>query len=127
MSNIEVGEYVRTKKRGIFKVLSLETTPYGYMVGTTDNDKFGTFTIGKGFSHEIKNDIVNHSKNIIDLIVANDYVNGRRVIYVSSIEDGDGNERLCVFVEETQDCIEAQDIKSIVTWEMMKSVEYRVE
>lgn len=71
--------------------------------------------------------IVNHSKNIIDLIEAGDYVNGKRVIYVDTIEDGDGNERLCVFVEETQDCIEAREIKSIVTKEQFASMEYRLE
>ena len=65
---IEVGEYVRTKKRGIFKVLSINKTAYGHLCGTTDNLNNGTFTIGKGGSSEIKNDIVKHSKNIIDLI-----------------------------------------------------------
>ena len=72
-------------------------------------------------------DIVKHSKNIIDLIEVGDYVNGKRVIYVDTIEDGDGNERLCVFVEETQDCIEARDIKSIVTKEQFANIEYKLE
>lgn len=53
-------------------------------------------------------------------------MNRKRVIYVASIENKDDEEELCVFVEETQDCIEAKDIKSIVTKEMMKSVEYRI-
>ena len=46
---------------------------------------------------------------------------------VDTIEDGDGNDRLCVFVEETQDCIEAREIKSIVTKEQFASMEYRLE
>ena len=109
---IQVGEYIRTDNGMIFKVLEVE----------------------KG-SVKIKSDyrewigiccIVKHSFNIIDLIEENDYVNGKRVVYVASIENKNDEEELCVFVEETQDCIEAQNIKSIVTKEVMKSVEYRV-
>ena len=65
---IEAGEYVRTKKKGIFRILSKRQTPYGYYCGATDSDKHPTYTIGKGGTAEIKNDIVKHSKNIIDLI-----------------------------------------------------------
>jgi len=71
---IEVGEYVRTKKKGIFKVLSIRKTPYGHYCGTVDNDNIRTFTIGKGGNAEIKNDIIKHSKNIIDLIEYGDLV-----------------------------------------------------
>ena len=63
---IKVGEYVRTKKYGIFKVIKLEKTIYGYSWGETDNSII--FSIGKDGSYEIKNDIIKHSKNLIDII-----------------------------------------------------------
>ena len=66
------------------------------------------------------------SPNIIDLIEEDDYVNGKRVIYVASIEKYD-EEELCVFVEETQDCIEARDIKTILTKEQYKANCYEVK
>lgn len=53
MEEIKVGEYVRTKKKGIFKVLTITKTAYGYLCGTTDNEHISTFTIGKGGSAEI--------------------------------------------------------------------------
>lgn len=110
---IEVGEYVRTTDGEIHKIKSIE-------------DNFIEYENGYGiFVREIDY-IINHSKEIIDLIEKGDYVNGKRVIYVASIENKYDEEELCVFVEETQDCIEAKDIKSIVTKEMMKSVEYRI-
>ena len=98
---IEVGEYVRTKKKGIFKVLSIRKTPYGYYCGTVDNDNIRTFTIGKGGNAEIKNDILEHSKNIIDLIEVGDYINGQLIekiykkekdrIYYEFLENKDGS------------------------------------
>lgn len=81
-----------------------------------------------GWSMEqLKDIVVKHSKNIIDLVEEGDYVNGRRVIYVDTIEDENDNEKLCVFVEETQDCIEENEIETIVTHEQFANVEYKVE
>lgn len=57
---IEVGEYVRTKKGKIFQ--------YGK----------GRAYLGKD------NEIVNHSKNLIDLIEVGDYVNENRVYKITS-------------------------------------------
>lgn len=123
MEEIKVGEYVRTKNQGIKRIDTIfenkTVNKYGYEIGSEWD--------GKLYSTIKTKDIFKHSKNIIDLIEVGDYVNGKRVMYVDTIEDGDGNERLCVFVEETQDCIEARDIKSIVTKEVFRNAEYRVE
>lgn len=101
---IEVGEYVRTKKGKIFK--------YGK----------GRAYLGKN------NNIVKHSKNIINLIEVGDYVNGYRVINVINGEycpsgkcvdiDSNMQSEECTFWEE--------DIKSIVTKEQFKQIEYKI-
>ena len=112
---IEVGEYIRDKEGNITKIiniLSLFKDVYLYL--------------GEDGYQYSENAIIKHSKNIIDLIEVGDYVNGKRVIYVASIENKDDEEELCVFVEETQDCIEAKDIKSIVTKEQFENLEYKV-
>lgn len=59
MSEIEVGEYVRTKKGKLFK--------YGK----------GRTYIGKD------NYITKHSKNILDLIEVGDYINGYEVLKIN--------------------------------------------
>ena len=65
-------------------------------------------------------DIAKHSPNIIDLVECGDYVNGSRILditgdYINATEWNCCKSRL----EKT--------IKSIVTKEAMKSVEYRIE
>ena len=121
MEEIEVGEYVRTPYFNIEKVERIDKAKkpfYDDMVITDCN----AFSMSWLLNRNVK-----HSKEIIDLVEEGDYVNGKRVIYVASIENKDDEEELCVFVEETQDCIEAKDIKSIVTKEMYKNIEYRLE
>ena len=125
MTNLEIraGEYVRTKKHGIFKVAEIHKTEYGYYVLSTDT--FEAFTIGKGFSYEIKNDIVNHSFNIIDLIEVGDYVNGN---YIQEIKEKKGNEMICLLDSDYEfySLIRSEDIETIVTHEQFKSMEYEV-
>ena len=71
--------------------------------------------------------IVNHSKNIIDLIEVDDYVNGKRV-FATYNRINDNEEKVVLaenYDEWTDDGIIAnKDIKSIVTKEQYKSVEY---
>lgn len=92
---IEIGEYVRTKKGKIFK--------YGK----------GRAYLGKD------NEIIKHSKNIIDLIEVGDYVNGKYVKEINQYKDGKSIIALIGIIDE-------QDIKSIVTKKQFKSVEYEV-
>lgn len=125
---IEVGEYVRTKKKGIFKVLSIRKTPYGYYCGIVDNDNIRTFTIGKGGYAEIKNDIVNHSKNIIDLIEEGDYVNGYFCRYITDINTGE--KYLCNYDLNEMQWVPLETIdvwENILTKEQYKANCYKVE
>lgn len=129
MEEIKENDYIRTKKKGIFKVLSIKKTAYGYLCGTTDNDNISTFTIGKGGNAEIKNDIVKHSSNIIDLIEVGDYVNGSEVV-AEKYKNYDMN-----FINVDSKIsfgwgygvIPENDIKSIVTKEQFALAEYRLE
>lgn len=121
-NEIKVGDYVRTKKKGIFKVCSIKKTPYGYYCGTTDNEHIPTFTIGKGGNAEIKNDIVKHSSNIIDLVEVEDYVNGEPVEKIET-----GLDWGLEITTTTEYITNEEDINSIVTKEQFKSVEFRLE
>ena len=93
---IEVGEYVRTKKGKIFQ--------YGK----------GRAYLGKD------NEIVNHSKNLIDLIEVGDIVNGERILDIT----GD-----YIHTNETDHnkFYLAKHIKTILTKEQYKANCYTVE
>lgn len=136
MGKIEVGEYIRTKNKGMLKVCSLRKTPYGYLCGTTDNENISHFTIGKGGHSEIKNNIIKHSKNIIDLIEVGDLIQydsnnyGTDIIEVvtencnvnEDYEDGIGF--VCTALDS---CIRTERIKSILTHEQYENNCYKVK
>lgn len=95
---IEIGDYVRTKKGKIFK--------YGK----------GRAYLGKD------NEIVKHSKNIIDLIEVGDIVNNGYIYETGNSEDGykwvHNLNGLLLFEE---------DIKTILTKELYQANCYTVE
>lgn len=76
MENIEIGEYIRTKHHGIKKVVRIneKATKNKYVV-YYHIDKEGD----KTYITINIDDIINHSKNLIDLIEVGDYVNTNRV------------------------------------------------
>lgn len=117
MSNIEVNKYVRTKKGFIAKVSEIES---GYIFSDDTIDM--VYEECRGYVEE--KEISNHSKNIIDLIEVGDYVNGYLVTYVDKFSNQldilDGR-------FEYPSTIDSKDIKSIVTKEQFKSIEYEVE
>lgn len=101
MSEIEVGEYIRTKNGLIFKA-----TEYWL----------------SELTKEIKEGIKSHSKNIIDLIEEGDYVNGYKV---DSIENGK------LIIGDTTQVVEQilennKDIKAILTHEQYEENCYKV-
>ena len=127
---IEVGEYVRTK--------------HGYIVKTTE--KSNIFNLGyeeeyidmeyEIYSLPFEEEIVNHSKNIIDLIEVGDYVNGCRVKQINcKLEyiDDDSD----TGVSEVYDGLEIEgyptwiyfepEIKTILTKEQYEANCYKVE
>ena len=107
---IEENMYIRTK-RGIRKVEQIE-----------DNK----ILVDKGCFFYYEYEIIGKpSYNIIDLIEEGDYVNGKKVIYIEDLEgsmrefnlEGENPEKDCGHWEE--------EIKSIVTHEQFKNMEYK--
>ena len=127
---IEVGEYGRTNKGKIFIFAWLENSDgkrYTNKVllgnGKIFENKFYYFDDGE--------EIVKHSKNIIDLVEVGDYVNGHRVTeskykqydkyYFIDIDCNDISFGWGIGV------IPVDEIKSIVTHEQFESIEYKVK
>ena len=133
---IKVGEYVRTRKYGIKKIV-----PDGrYVIIDEDKNRRMYYVDQDGIPSECEfagyvwsDDIVKHSKNIIDLIQVGDYVNG---YLVEKVEKVPNEEIGKVVVLDTDNVggydyyaedIYKEEIKSIVTKEQFKSMEYRLE
>ena len=120
---IEIGEYVRNKKGYIRQVVR------------RDADKHILLDIGfEGFNYltqiEEKEDIVKHSKNIIDLIEVGDYVNGYKVLVIEKHFQVQPY-RINIMVYKTKDAefwisLEEETIEDIVTKEQFESVKYKV-
>ena len=122
---IKVGEYGRTNKGKIFIFAWLENSDgkrYTNKVllgnGKIFENKFYYFDDGE--------EIVKHSKNIIDLIEVGDYVNGEQVSNVDKIDNIN-------FIEWTDGDMYKTEIENdkfietIVTKEMMESISYKVK
>lgn len=127
MEEIKVGDYVRTDRGLIRKVKTIHSEE--------DREKQKGFSKIKGIliNGNIKiSDIVNHSKNITDLIEIGDYVNGSEVVTVYGYDE-DGNDRDDRGIIEVDDDyayrVYLEDIKifSIVTKEQFANMEYRLE
>jgi hypothetical protein len=129
---MKVGDYVR------FKTLSREIK-IGKVIDIIEPDKE---SMKKYCVYDLDNNeatvddyIIKSSPNIIDLIEAGDYVNGKQVEWVgydlykehnNGTLEGIGEKRV-LFNSFTKDSVRQSGIKSIVTKEMYSSVEYRVE
>lgn len=121
---IEVGEYVRTLEQGfIGKLIGINEGALNYYkidVGREiihcDNSRDNYIYSRDGFG-------LKHSKNIIDLIEKDDYVNGERMDIVERDENG----KVYYLQNAELPCISIKDIKSIVTKEQFKNIEYRLE
>ena len=114
MSNIEVGDYLR-----IFGMITKVTAIDEDYI---DVDNKELICIPKS---SLKYTIYKHSKNIIDLIEVGDYVNGVKVancgkgVFVRRIVQLENN----YVITNVDDC----KVRSIVTKEQFKSIEYEVE
>lgn len=123
---IKINDYVRTKSGIITKLEEIDKEYYWF-------DK----TIRYGYSEPIdylsedklEETIVNHSPNIIDLIEAGDYVNGNIVYDVidDEIQLLSGKIRKKRIHMITGLLIDEDEIKSIVTKEMIESIKYEVK
>ena len=112
---MEVGEYVRTRIGIIDKVVKVnkgKNKPFVYYDYTCEK---------RNYDEEA---IVKHSKNIIDLIEVGDYVNEKRINDIEKFDNG------TIYIKHSEhDYIcdyQQEKIKSIVTKEQFKSIEYEV-
>ena len=133
VDKIEVGEWIRTHTGEIGKVFKVElakeerekypNNPYkGYW-----RDKYVT-DVRRGYC--TRQVIKNHSKNIIELLEAGDYLNGQLIenihrkekdrIYYEFLKNQDGS-------FEVMAMCELKNIKSIVTKEKFEAMSYRLE
>ena len=118
---IEVGEYVRTKKGTIRKAIKVFIS-----IIVADKSYIEDYCITEAIS---KRDIVKHSKNLIDLIKVGDILSLKYGCIVR-VEDIQNNYFLLKdYAEEFYERKEivTDEIKSIVTSEQFKSIEYRLE
>ena len=120
-NEIEVGEYVRTKSGFIGKIV---TRKGGYGLRyQLDIDKEIQDNWINGWVHE--DNIVNHSKNKVELVEAGDYVNGWKVLAKTKIKNNEM--QVCIltcFEDEHWITINNETLKTIVTKESFKEREY---
>lgn len=109
MEEIKVGELVRTKGGHFHQVTKIDNNGLVY---------WGNISCGWNLE-QLKDIVKKHSFNIIDLIEIGDYVNGKYVETIKQYESGKSIIALIGIIDE-------KDIKSIVTKEQFKSVEYEV-
>ena len=110
---IEVNEYVRTKNGYIIRVdENTNIFNLGYKEQYVDME-----TTIYGFTCE--EEIVKHSKQLIDLVEVGDYVNGK---YVQKIKSDRNGKYILVLIG----IIEEQDIKTILTKEQYLANCYKV-
>lgn len=126
MSEVEVGEYVRTKNQGIKRIDTIfknkTVNKYGYEIGSEWD--------GKLYSYIKTTDILKHSKNIIDLIEVGDFVNGYRVIEFKKSNIRDSGIQILVYRNhqyEQWETIFENEIKNILTKEQYNQNCYRLE
>ena len=118
---IEVGEYVRIKDK-ILKVDSFEKD--------CRNVDCLCFTTGEIYTRELSDEIiVNHSKDLIDLIEVGDFVNGYKILEIANIKNSE--QRIFTICKSDFKSIckiwEEQDIQTILTKEQYKANCYTVE
>lgn len=123
MSEIEVGDYVRTKEGFLGKVIDMDTENFEEPAYFLNNKQLEREQLG--FPITICR-ISKHSKNIIDLIEVGDYVNGCEVLDIHIPRDIWDPVETRINSRYTNFLL-ADEIKSIVTKEQMASIEYRVE
>ena len=119
-NEIKVNEFIRTKDGVIDKVI------IDYK-GKCNNPNCNRKHISCEKNYYNEDEIVNHSSNLIELIQCGDYVNGHKVVNEVWGED-DNN--LYFEIEggfNKAKYIGENDIKEVVTKEMMESISYKVE
>ena len=113
---ISVNEYVRFNNGEIGKVIDIKENPSRIVY--SEYGEIGLIS-----------EIVKHSKQLIDLIEKDDYVNGRKVKHIAMFEGFPDYPKL-IFVDETHlipdDTCENDEIKTILTKEQYMANYYKV-
>lgn len=114
---IEIGDYIRTKKGDI--TIVVECLGKDELYKNMDYYETDIFWTNRGIMQWIvyKEDIAESSPNLIEIIKKGDYVNGKRVQYISTTDD---------FVDVGDTILFERDIKHIVTREQFKEREFIV-
>lgn len=121
-NEIKVNDFVRLKNGRIVKVKDVDKEKIYFDSDIYFLDGIPVFEIENIFSDFI----VKHSPNLIDLIQCGDYVNGKEVTEIKEWNSSkDGYFKYAVTCH--YEIIRADEIKTIVTKEMMESISYKVE
>lgn len=121
MEVIKINEYVRTKTGFIGKVIGRHGS-YGLHYEIDINQEIQD-NMMNGIVRE--DNIIKHSKNIIDLIEEGDYVNGRKIERINDY----GEHKRADFNLDFDDCdaVYNEDVKTILTHEQYEINSYRLE
>ena len=121
-AEIQVGEYVRTTSGFIAKCIEKDEYDLEF-------DDYIRVSYGEEWRnlYPSENDVLNHSFNLIDLIKVGDYVNGERVVDVGGAWKDNLETITIIEVENRGEIVNGAEIKSILTKEQFKSMEYKVE
>lgn len=121
---ISIGEYVRTPKQGIY-IISHINKPFKdddkNKVCLCQNSKVAFVSI-----NTIKQ--LKHSKDIIDLVQKDDYVNGHLVIH--KYTDTYYGQVILIekaLAEAEEKFLKNKDIKLVITAEQIKQIEFRIK
>ena len=123
---IQVGEYVRTKDGVIAKV-----TATGYGIDC-DRDVFDLkcLQMMEIPPEHVQEYVIKHSFNIIDLIEKGDYVNELKIIDINGICNDKKTKAFTIYKNKGKAIItflKNEEIRSIVTKEQFKAMEYEVK
>ena len=129
MEEIEVGEYVRANNGLLGRVNKIELKGSGIRyAGELIADTIIQFNDGKVYERRVKDkDIVNHSKNIIDLLQEGDFANGYKIIRINYIDKWIVIQNINEFSENGKKVLLENEIKTILTKELYQANCYTVE
>lgn len=118
---IKIGEYVRlARNQGINRIIEIEDKRY--ILDTDIADEFGDNTCVLE-EYQLKDEVLDHNKNIIDLVEVGDIVHIKDVLH-EDITYIWSEDYLKALKEDIQNGIK---LVSILTKEQIQSIEYKVE
>lgn len=123
MSEIKIGEYVRTREGYLGKLIAINEQDYNYLVVDTTRE-IRSDEYPATYLYLKNEDIVKHSKNIIDLIEVGDIIEVQTGLYnkyKTIIQDED------TLISMQESLKKFLTIKVIVTHQQFEQIKYIVE